>query len=116
MDIYRIEDNKNNTSNIGLCKICNKSFNNNNNSYVVCSKCYNNEKEKRIKHNNNFIDKEGDKEYYYYYCLDCNNNYCNIYIKGFEDYPIFHCPLCGVLCNSIKLDYKPEKIENFINV
>jgi len=116
MEICRFEDNLNNIKSFDKCKICDKLFNSNNSSYVVCSKCYNDEKEKRIKHNKDFIDKDGDKEYYYYYCLDCNDNFCNIHIQGYDDYPIYHCPLCGVLCNSIKLDYKPENINNIIEV
>lgn len=116
MEICRFEDNLNNQKLYSICKICKQLFNTYNSSYVVCSKCYNDEKEKRIKHNKDFIDKDGDKEYYYYYCLDCNDNFCNIHIQGYDDYPIYHCPLCGVLYNSIKLDYKPKDINNIIEV
>ena len=45
----------------------------------------------------------------YWYVLDEK-------LWGYNDYPIYHCPLCGLLCNSIKLDYKPDNINNIIEV
>lgn len=113
MEIYRYNDN-NNYNYTNKCKLCGKSFNTSN-YYVSCVECYNKEKEKLLKHQD-FNDIRDNKEYYYYYCIDCNDYFCNIHIKGYDDYPIYRCPICGVLCNSIKLDFKPNIINNILEV